>query len=401
MKKIFALLLALVMVFSLVACASKTETPATETKTEETATETTTEEKTEEPAAEEEKAEEPAAEEGKVYNVAYLVNGNLGDKSFFDSAEAGLAQLKADGRIDYVTIEMGGTDEDQPTWLSTLYDVSEDGGYDLIVCGTYQMPDYLKEVATQYPDQLYAIFDDTTYVGENQNVVNLSYRQNDMGYLVGVYAACMTVDTNVANINEDAVVGFVGGVDSPVINDFLIGFIEGAQSVNPDIKVDTRYTNDYVDTAIAKEFGYSMINDNKCDIIWGVAGNAGNGAAEAALDTGKAWFIGVDSDQELTFSSDLAALTLTSGLKNIGNSIVWIFDQWDAGKTYWGSEVQLGLAEGGVGIVTDKNYDKYASAETKAAVEAAQAGIMDGSTKVDTAFDASFDVAALRDSVRP
>ena len=401
MKKIFALLLALVMVFSLVACASKTETPATETKTEETATETTTEEKTEEPAAEEEKAEEPAAEEGKVYNVAYLVNGNLGDKSFFDSAEAGLAQLKADGRIDYVTIEMGGTDEDQPTWLSTLYDVSEDGGYDLIVCGTYQMPDYLKEVATQYPDQLYAIFDDTTYVGENQNVVNLSYRQNDMGYLIGVYAACMTVDTNVANINEDAVVGFVGGVDSPVINDFLIGFIEGAQSVNPDIKVDTRYTNDYVDTAIAKEYGLSMINDNKCDIIWGVAGNAGNGAAEAALETGKAWFIGVDSDQELTFSSDLAALTLTSGLKNIGNSIIWIFDQWDAGKTYWGTEVQLGLAEGGVGIVTDKNYDKYASAETKAAVEAAQAGIMDGSTKVDTAFDANFDVAALRDSVRP
>ena len=118
MKKILALLLALVMVFSLVACASKTETPATETKTEETATETTTEEKTEEPAAEE-KTEEPAAEEGKVYNIAYLVNGNLGDKSFFDSAEAGLAQLKADGRIDYVTIEMGGTDEDQPTWLST------------------------------------------------------------------------------------------------------------------------------------------------------------------------------------------------------------------------------------------------------------------------------------------
>ena len=401
MKKIFALLLALVMVFSLVACASKTETPATETKTEETATETTTEEKTEEPAAEEEKAEEPAAEEGKVYNVAYLVNGNLGDKSFFDSAEAGLAQLKADGRIDYVTIEMGGTDEDQPTWLSTLYDVSEDGGYDLIVCGTYQMPDYLKEVATQYPDQLYAIFDDTTYVGENQNVVNLSYRQNDMGYLIGVYAACMTVDTNVANINEDAVVGFVGGVDSPVINDFLIGFIEGAQSVNPDIKVDTRYTNDYVDTAIAKEYGLSMINDNKCDIIWGVAGNAGNGAAEAALETGKAWFIGVDSDQELTFSPDLAAITLTSGLKNIGNSLVWLFDEWDAGRTYWGQVVELGIAEGGVGIVTDKNCDKLASAETKAAVEAAQNAILNGEVVVDSALTNQELAVELRDSVRP
>ena len=400
MKKIFALLLALVMVFSLVACASKTETPATETKTEETATEATTEEKTEEPAAEE-KTEEPAAEEGKVYNVAYLVNGNLGDKSFFDSAEAGLAQLKADGRIDYVTIEMGGTDEDQPTWLSTLYDVSEDGGYDLIICGTYQMPDYLKEVATQYPDQLYAIFDDTTYVGENKNVVNLSYRQNDMGYLVGVYAACMTVDTNIANINEDAVVGFVGGVDSPVINDFLIGFIEGAQSVNPDIKVDTRYTNDYVDTAIAKEYGLSMINDNKCDIIWGVAGNAGNGAAEAALETGKAWFIGVDSDQELTFSPDLAAITLTSGLKNIGNSLVWLFDEWDAGRTYWGQVVELGIAEGGVGIVTDKNYDKLASAETKAAVEAAQNAILNGEVVVDSALTNQELAVELRDSVRP
>ena len=401
MKKILALLLALVMVFSLVACASKTETPATETKTEETATETTTEEKTEEPAAEEEKTEEPAAEEGKVYNIAYLVNGNLGDKSFFDSAEAGLAQLKADGRIDYVTIEMGGTDEDQPTWLSTLYDVSEDGGYDLIICGTYQMPDYLKQVATQYPDQLYAIFDDTTYVGENKNVVNLSYRQNDMGYLVGVYAACMTVDTNIANINEDAVVGFVGGVDSPVINDFLIGFIEGAQSVNPDIKVDTRYTNDYVDTAIAKEYGLSMINDNKCDIIWGVAGNAGNGAAEAALETGKAWFIGVDSDQELTFSPDLAAITLTSGLKNIGNSLVWLFDEWDAGRTYWGQVVELGIAEGGVGIVTDKNYDKLASAETKAAVEAAQNAILNGEVVVDSALTNQELAVELRDSVRP
>ena len=401
MKKILALLLALVMVFSLVACASKTETPATETKTEETATETTTEEKTEEPAAEEEKTEEPAAEEGKVYNIAYLVNGNLGDKSFFDSAEAGLAQLKADGRIDYVTIEMGGTDEDQPTWLSTLYDVSEEGAYDLIICGTYQMPDYLKEVATQYPDQLYAIFDDTTYVGENKNVVNLSYRQNDMGYLVGVYAACMTVDTSIPNINEDAVVGFVGGVDSPVINDFLIGFIEGAQSVNPDIKVDTRYTNDYVDTAIAKEYGLSMINDNKCDIIWGVAGNAGNGAAEAALETGKAWFIGVDSDQELTFSPDLAAITLTSGLKNIGNSLVWLFDEWDAGRTYWGQVVELGIAEGGVGIVTDKNYDKLASAETKAAVEAAQNAILNGEVVVDSALTNQELAVELRDSVRP
>ena len=384
MKKFIALALALAMSLSLAACGSKGGSSSS--------------------AASGSASASGSGESGKVYNVCNLVNGNLGDKSFFDSAEAGLEQLQADGRITLRTIQMGGTDEDKPSWLSNLYEVSESGEYDLIVCGTYQMPDYLKEVASQYPDQKYLIYDDNTYVGANANVVNVTFKQNDLGYLMGVFAACMTTDTNVNNINPDAVLGFVGGVDSPVINDFLYGFIVGAQSVNPDVKIDTRYTNDYVDTAIAKEYGLSMINDNKCDIIWGVAGNAGNGAAEAALETGKAWFLGVDSDQEQTFSSDLAAITLTSGLKNIGNALIWFFDQLDEGSTYWGQEVNLGIAEGGVGIVTDKNYDKYASDETKAAVEAAQQAILDGSVTVPTAIgsdEAAQAVVDLREAVRP
>ena len=380
MKKFAALLLALVMVLSLAACGEKNP-----------------------PAGSASASGSAAGEETKVYNVVYLVNGNLGDKSFFDSAEACLAQLKADGRIEYRTIEMGGLDEDKPKWKDTLYEVSESGEYDVIICGTYQMPDFLKEVADQYPDQKYVIFDDNTYAGQSANVMNITYRQNDMGYLMGIYAATLTTDTSIEKINEDAVIGFVGGVDSPVINDFLIGYIEGAQSVNPDIKIDVRYTNDYVDTAIAKEYGLSMINDNKCDIIWGVAGNSGNGAAEAALETGKGWFLGVDSDQELTLSADLAAITLTSGLKNIGDGLIWFFDEWDAGRTYWGKEINLGIAEGGVGIVTDKNFDKYASDETKAAVEAAQQAVLDGTVTVDSALaEGGPDLAVqLRTEVQP
>lgn len=395
MKKIIALILALAMIACLfVGCVDPAEnTGNTNNNVENTNNnaEDTKENNNEDPAP-----------EGKVYKVCNLVNGNLGDKSFFDSAESGLVALKEAGRIEYTTIEMGGKEEDQPRWLSTLYEVAGSGEYDLIICGTYQMPDYLKEVATQYPDQKFLIYDDTTYVGDNSNVVNMSFKQNDMGYLVGVYAACMTTDTSIANMNPEAVLGFVGGVDSPVINDFLYGFILGAQSVNPDVKVDTRYTNDYVDTAIAKEYGLSMINDNKCDIIWGVAGNAGNGAAEAALETGAGWFIGVDSDQEATFSADLAAITLTSGLKNIGQSLVWFFDEWDAGRTYWGTEVNLGIAEGGVGIVTDKNFAKYASDETKAAVEAAQEAILSGTVVVPSAIgDEDNAVVTLREAVRP
>lgn len=344
----------------------------------------------------------PAEPAGKVYNVVNLVNGNLGDKSFFDAAESGLKELEAAGRITYKSIEMGGTDQDQPKWLETLNEVASSGEYDLVICGTYQMPDYLKEAATTYPDQKFLIYDDNTYVGVNQNVVNITYKQNDMGYLIGTFAGKMTTETGVAKINPEAVVGFVGGIDSPVINDFLYGFLLGAQAANPEIKVDTRYVNSYVDTATAKEMGLSMINDKNADILWGVAGLSGNGAAEAALESGKAWFIGVDSDQELTLPADQAAITLTSGLKNVGQSIVWLFDEWDAGRTYWGQEVRLGIPEGGVGIVIDKNFAAIAPKPVQDAVLAAQEDIVAGKIVVPSAIgDTTNAVVTLRDSLQP
>lgn len=377
MKKFISVVLASVMVVAMAAGCSSSSTETTEQETTEESTETT----------------------GKVYNVCNLVNGNLGDKSFFDSAESGLKELQDAGRITYRTIEMGGSTEDQAKWQSYLEEVSASGEYDVIICGTYQMPDYLKNVAEAYPDQKYIIYDDTTYTLDN--VVNLSYKQNDLGYLVGVFAGSLTMDTSFANINEDNVIGFVGGVDSPVINDFLYGYILGAQSVNPDIKVDTRYVGNYIDPAKGKELAESMINDNNCDIVWGVAGNSGNGAAEAAQETGKAYFIGVDSDQEQTFSAELAAVTLTSGLKNVGQSLVWVFDELDAGNEYWGQHVTLGINEGGVGIVTDKNFTKTPQA-IQDAVNKAIEDVSSGAVSVPTAIgDESGAVEKLRESVKP
>ena len=376
MKKVVLFLLVAILALSMVGCAQK--------------------------AAEPGKPAEPEKPAGKVYKVVSLVNGNLGDKSFFDSAESGLKELAAAGRIEYKTIEMGGTDQDQPKWLETLNEVASSGEYDLVICGTYQMPDYLKEAATTYPNQKFLIYDDNTYVGVNQNVVNITYKQNDMGYLIGTFAAKMTTETSVDKINPEAVVGFIGGIDSPVINDFLYGFLEGAKAANPDIKVDTRYVNSYVDTATAKEIGLSMINDKKADILWGVAGLSGNGGAEAALESGKAWFIGVDSDQELTLPAAQAAITLTSGLKNVGKSIIWLFDEWDAGRTYWGQEVRLGIPEGGVGVVTDKNFAKIAPKAVQDAVLAAQADIVAGKIVVPSAIgDTTNAVVTLRDAMQP
>ena len=146
----------------------------------------------------------------------------------------------------------------------------------------------------------------------------------------------------------------------------------------------------------------SMINDNNCDIIWGVAGNAGNGAAEACLETGKAYFIGVDSDQESTFSAEMAGITLTSGLKNIGDSLVWFFDEWDAGNEYWGQQILIGINEGGVGLVTDKNYDKISPDSVKETVDNAVAAVTNGEVEVPSAIgDTTNAVVELRESVRP
>lgn len=335
--------------------------------------------------------------EGGPLKVANIVNGNLGDKSFFDSCEAGLKKLQDEGLITYKTFELGATDADQPKWISTLDELSADGEYDLIVCGTYQMDAYLNDCAAKYPDQKYFIYDAEV---AQPNVASITFKQNDLGYLVGTAAALMT-SSDMEKINPEKVIGFVGGEDGPVINDFLVGFIQGAQAADPEVKIDSQYVGNFYDTGRGKEIANVMVN-NKCDVIWGVAGGAGNGAAEAAAEHG-IWFIGVDSDQEATFSASqpqMAAATIFSGLKNCGDGIIYMVDQLNAGTIQWGKTTQLGIAEGGVGLTSGGNFQKLPDNIKKALDEVAPK-VTSGEIKVDTAFDESFDVKGLRDSVRP
>ncbi|MEG0913073.1 MAG: BMP family ABC transporter substrate-binding protein [Oscillospiraceae bacterium] len=373
MKKALALLLALVLALSLVACGSKPEAPA-------------------EPEA-------PATDGKKVYSVCNLVNGNLGDKSFFDSCEEGLKKLAADGVITYETLQMGGTDADRPKWETTLNDVSASGEYDYIIVATWQMTDLLKVAAEKYPDQKYIYYDNE--VPGAPNICNINYAQNQMGYLIGVYAAMVTSQTDIDGINPEKVVGFIGGGDQPVINDFLYGFLEGVKATDPEVKVDTRYTESFVDAALGKELALSMVTDNKADVIWGVAGGAGYSAAEVAVEKGT-WFIGVDSDQEKTLPADQAARTLTSGLKNIGDSMIWFFTELNAGKDHVGETVSLDLSNNGVGVAMFGNFSTIASQDTQDAVVKAMEDIQKGTIKVSSAIgDESNGVATLRDSMKP
>ncbi|MEG0542361.1 MAG: BMP family ABC transporter substrate-binding protein, partial [Angelakisella sp.] len=164
-------------------------------------------------------------------------------------------------------------------------------------------------------------------------------------------AAALMTTSNIERMNPEKIIGFVGGEDGPVINDFLVGYIQGAQAVDKDIKVDTQYVGNFFDTGKGKELANVMFK-NKCDVVWGVAGGAGNGAAESAKDN-KGWFIGVDSDQEATFAvsqPEMAAVTAFSGLKNIGDSMVLAINQMKDGKLEFGKTTSLGLGEGGVGL---------------------------------------------------
>jgi len=336
-----------------------------------------------------------------VFNVVSIVNGNLGDRSFFDSAEAGLYELANRGIITYRTLQLGGADADQPRWRDTLIEVSESGEWDVIIVGTWQMNEFLEEIAPQYPDQMFVIYDS---IVETPNVVSLNYKQNDMGFIIGAFAAAMTAQYDFPNINPDSrVIGFVGGEDGPVINDFLVGYIEGALSVDPEIRVDVRYVASFIDPAGAKEMAHAMIIQNNVDIIWGVAGLSGNGAAEAAFEN-NAWFIGVDSDQEATFvgaQAPLAEITLTSGLKNIGESLIWLFEELQAGNTHWGEVIWLGLDMNGVGIVTDKNFTTVPESVQQITLQALE-DVTNGVVTVGSAFGYNaVDVVALRESVRP
>jgi basic membrane protein A and related proteins len=210
MKKVLSLLLVVVMIFSLAACAQKpAETPSTET-----------------PATETPATETPAAD-AKPYKAALLLNGTLGDKSFFDSANEGLQKLKDElgaDKFDFKVEQMGATAADEPKWEPTLLDYCDTGEYDVIIIGTWQMYEALSAAAQEFPDQKFIFFDETFNefdTGNFNNIYNVLYKQNEVSFLVGAAAAMMTTDENLPMIDpSNKMIGFLGGMENSIIQDF-------------------------------------------------------------------------------------------------------------------------------------------------------------------------------------
>lgn len=330
-------------------------------------------------------ADENEAASGEKVKVSLLVTGSFGDKAFNDSAQAGMERLTAEmgDQVEVEMIEMG---NDKTKFEGSLLDASESDA-DIIITGLWDMKEITENVAQDFPEKKYIIFDtDVDYnAGDLSNVYSMSYKQNEGAFLAGVLAASATA-SDMEYANEDAVIGFVGAKDTAaVINDSAVGFIEGAQFVNPDIKVLISYVGSYVDSATAKELALTQYSSG-ADVVFVAAGPASVGVIEAAAESQK-YVIGVDSDQALAYEGkDEAQFIISSAIKGVGDSLVNAVERSLKGELPYGEYEVLGLEDGVVGLADNEIYQTVVPEDVRAAVDEAKEKILAGEVSVSTAF---------------
>ena len=347
------------------------------------------------------------AEEGEPYKAALLLNGTLGDKSFFDSANAGLTALQEELGEDKFTFkveQMGATSADESKWEPTLYDYCDDGSYDVIIVGTWQMLEPLTNAANDYPDQKFIYFDEMFdfSAGGEENVYNVMYKQNEVSYLVGAAAAMMTTSEELDKVDpSNKVIGFLGGMENSVIRDFLVGYIQGAKDIDEEIQVALAYVGNFYDSAAGKDMALTQYQ-NGADVGYNVAGSAGLGQIEAAADSDKYAF-GVDSDQAALLP-DYAANIPSSALKNVGNSLIRAIKADMEDSLEYGVLEYLGFAEGGVELVEDAHYEEMLPESIRTKVAELKEQIVNGEITVPTTLGENAisedDFNALVDSVK-
>lgn len=332
----------------------------------------------------------PAAPAGKKALKAILViNGTLGDKSFFDSAQRGMDRARQELGVATETIELGW---DPAKHGPGLEDVAANKDYDILIVGTFQMADFLANVAAKHPDKKFIIFDTSVDYekcpNRCPNVYSILYKQNEGSYLAGLYAGLMA-QKPLPGMSGKPIIGVVGGMDIPVINDFIVGYKQGAKDagLDPERDVLVQYAGSFNDPAKGKEIAKAMYRQG-ASIVFNVAGGTGLGVLEAAAEEGR-WSIGVDSDQWFMLKDqkpEVAARILTSMLKNVDNSIYRALKLALEGKAPWGRAEALGIAEGGVGLAKNENYQKLTPEDVKARIEEAEKAIVEGRIRVETVF---------------
>ncbi|CAM5279116.1 MULTISPECIES: BMP family lipoprotein [Streptomyces] len=305
--------------------------------------------------------------------IAYDVGGK-GDQSFNDAAFAGLEQAKKE--FGYATQDVepteGETDADKEQRLVSL----AKQGYNPVIGVGYAYAAAVKGAAEKFPDTTFGIVDDSTV--ESKNVADLVFSEEQASYLAGV-AAAKSTKTNT--------VGFVGGVDIPLIHKFQAGFEQGVKDTNPKAKVLTQYL-----TQTAEEGGFSSPDkgksaaegqiEKKADVVYAAAGLSGQGVIEAAA-ANKVWAIGVDSDQ---YTQEALAKykdsILTSAMKDVAKAVYNLAKSVEDGKPETG--IVRGDLKSGEVSLSNSNPKFADDAEVQEAIKTAKEKIISGEIKVKT-----------------
>ncbi len=364
MKKLLSVLLALLLVFMATGCQGGNE-------------------------GGEKSAREKAKEAGKI-TVAYVVNGTLGDKSFFDSGNEGIQKINKDFG-DKVYGEVIELTYDTSTWQTGLEEVFKEG-WDIIITGTYDMKEYIIPLIKEYPDQKIWFYDEEWNFADAEgwqycqapNLYAMLFAQNEGSFVVGAMAAMLSQTKKVA---------FMGGMDNTVLDDFYVGFANGAKYIDEAVDVNLSWMNSFNDSAMGKDVATGLYA-NDYDVVFACGGQAGLGGFDSAITQpeGK-YIIGVDGDQGAYFASlgtdegnAKAARTITSMKKNVNEGFYDAMKKHLEGTLPYGQNVKLGLDGGFVSYAVTDTTKKLFSADQLAQIDQIVADIISGKINPGTAF---------------
>ncbi|MBS3764344.1 MAG: BMP family ABC transporter substrate-binding protein, partial [Planctomycetes bacterium] len=325
--------------------------------------------------------EEAAEGEETEYRIGIVFDvGGRGDRSFNDSAYNGLRQLAEEyngyiaddpddvdfgNRIElkYLEPREGGQDREQ------LMRVMAEDGYGLIFGVGFAFTDVIEKVASDFPDTHFGLIDGfVPELDEESNITSITFAEHEGSFLVGALAGMFAEDLDV----ENPKVGFIGGMDSPLIHRFGGGFTAGAVYANENLRDEDMILNQYIgqdptafsDPQTANDIAENMYG-NGAEIVYHAAGASGSGLFNAAQDQGK-WAIGVDADQgQVLAASDsaeeqaMAEHILTSMLKRVDNSVFLLSQEYiENDGEVDGGYTTYGLDDDGVGVaVNEYNED--------------------------------------------
>jgi basic membrane protein A and related proteins len=274
--------------------------------------------------------------------------GGRGDRSFNDSAYAGVEAAIEEHGGEVSELSPNSDASNRADLLTQL----ADQGFNPIIAVGFAYGDVIGEVAEQYPDTSFAIIDSSVAEIGADNLTGLLFAENEGSFLAGVAAALKTTTNHV---------GFVGGVESPLIEKFEAGFIAGAEAAKPGITVDSQYLtpagdfSGFNDPAKGQIAAQGMF-DAGADIVYHAAGGSGLGVFQAAAASNKR-AIGVDSDQYNTVDDPaLQAVIMTSMLKRVDNAVEAYIGSFVDGDTKGGTDIVNDLSTDGVGLSTSGGF---------------------------------------------